>query len=108
MPGSAALPPTPAISPGSPRVRVTVTRVDRPRGRTRVGDWFEINGSRLILPPGQSFCPYALAAVFPVVVMRQGDLPADSWLVRKPYICGPDAEENLVMKVEAVYEEAAG
>jgi len=95
-----------AISPGSARVRVTVTRVDRPRGAAKVGDWFEVDGSRLILPPGQSFCPYALAAVFPIVVMRQGDLPADSWLVRKPYICGPDAEENLVMRVEAVCPDA--
>ncbi|WP_292815415.1 TIGR04076 family protein [Microbacterium sp.] len=98
--------PVAAISPGSDRVRVTVERIDKPRGATRVGDWFEVHGSRLILPPGQGFCPYALAAVFPVVVMRQADLPADSWLVRKPWICGPDAEENLVMRVEAVYESA--
>ena len=83
-------------------MRVTVTRVDRPRGSAKVGDTFEIEGSRLFLPPGQSFCPYALAAVFPIVIMRLGDLPADDWLVRKPYICGPDAAENLVMRVEAV------
>lgn len=95
------------ISPGSARVRVTVERVDKPRSATKVGDWFEVDGSRLFLPDGQSFCPYALAAVLPVVVMRQGDLPADSWLVRKPWICGPDAQENLVMRVEAVYDEPA-
>ena len=35
----------------------------------------------------------------------QSDLPADHWFVRKPYICGPDAEENLVMKVEAIHAE---
>lgn len=100
---------TEAVSPGTGRVRVTVIRVDKPRGAAKVGDWFEVDGSRLLLPPGQSFCPYALVAVFPTVVMRQGDLPADSWLVRKPYICGPDAEENLVMRVDAVpsHEEAA-
>jgi uncharacterized repeat protein (TIGR04076 family) len=95
-----------AVSPGTGRVRVTVTRVDKPRGAARVGDWFEVDGSRLFLPPGQSFCPYALVAVFPAVVMRQGDLPADSWLVRKPFICGPDAEENLVMRVEVVRPDA--
>lgn len=102
MPGVAD---APGISPGSERVRVTVERVDKPRSATRVGDWFEVVGSRLFLPDGKSFCPYAMAAVFPIVVMRQGDLPADSWLVRKPWICGPDAEENLVMRVEAVYDE---
>ena len=97
-----------AISRGSARVRVVVERVDKPRGSARVGDSFEVDGSRLFLPDGQSFCPYAMAAVFPIVVMRQGDLPADSWLVRKPWICGPDAEENLVMRVEAVYDDETG
>lgn len=96
---------TAAVSPGSPVIRVTVVRVDRPRGSAKVGDRLEVHGSRLVLPPGQAFCPYALSAVLPIITMRQQDLPADDWLVRKPYICGPDAEENLVMKVEAVYEE---
>jgi len=98
--------PLPSISPGSDRVRVVVERVDKARGSAKVGDWFEVNGSRLILPDGQSFCPYAMAAVFPIVAMRQLDLPADSWLVRKPWICGPDAEENLIMRVEAIYPDA--
>lgn len=96
----------PAISPGSERVRVTVERVDVPKGAGRVGDSFEVHGSKLILPDGGTFCPYALAAVLPIVVMRQGDLPADSWLVRKPWICGPDAEENLVMRVDAIVDDA--
>ncbi len=90
------------ISPGSPRVRVTVVRIDKPRGPMRVGDWFEVRGSRLVIPEGKAICPYAFAAVSPVIAMRQVDLPLDHWLVRKPYICGADAEENLVMKVEAV------
>lgn len=68
----------------------------------RVGDWFEIRNSRLVIPEGKSICPYAFAAVSTVVVLRQMDLPADNWFVRKPYICGPDSEENLIMKVEAV------
>lgn len=93
------------ISRGSPDIRVTVIRIDKPRGTAKVGDWFEVRGSRMILPPGQAFCPYALSVVLPIVTMRQNDLPADNWLVRKPFICGPDAEENLVMKVEPIYEE---
>lgn len=93
------------ISPGSPVVRVTVIRIDRPRSAMRVGDWFEIHGSRLVIPDGKSICPYAFAAVAPVIALRQADLPADHWFVRKPYICGPDAEENLVMKVEAIPRE---
>lgn len=95
-----------AVSPGSDHVRVTVERVDAPRGVGRVGDTFDVHGSALTLPPGATFCPEALVAVLPIVAMRQLDLPGDSWLVRKPWICGPDAEENLVMRVEAIYDEA--
>ena len=94
-----------AISRGSRVIRVTVIRIDRPRGAMRVGDWFEIHGSRLVIPEGKTICPYAFAAVAPVIALRQSDLPADHWFVRKPYICGPDAEENLVMKVEAIHAE---
>jgi uncharacterized repeat protein (TIGR04076 family) len=96
----------PEIVAGSQRVRVTVVRIDRPRSAMRVGDWFEIEGSRLFIPEGKSICPFALAAVAPVVLMGQIDLPADNWFVRKPYFCGPDAEENLVMKIEPVVAEA--
>ena len=95
------------MSPGSPVVRVTVIRIDRPRSARRVGAWFEVHGSRLVIPDGKSVCPYAFAAVSPVIALRQSDLPADHWFVRKPYICGPDAEENLIMKVEAVPREKA-
>lgn len=95
------------ISPGSRVVRVTVVRIDHPRGAMRVGDWFEVHGSRLVIPEGKSICPYAFAAVAPVITLRQSDLPADHWFVRKPYICGPDAQENLIMKVEAVHAETA-
>lgn len=90
------------ISPGSRVVRVTVVRIDQPRSAMRVGDWFEVHGSRLVIPEGKSICPYAFAAVSTVIALRQSDLPADHWFVRKPYIAGPDAEENLIMKVEAV------
>jgi len=98
---------TASVSRGSERVRVVVEKVDEIRGAGRTGDTFEVDGSRLTLPDGGTFCPYALAAVLPIVTMRQGDLPADSWLVRKPWICGPDARENLVMRVEAIHAEVA-
>ena len=90
------------VSPGSPRVRCTVVRVDRPTSGMHVGDWFEFHGSQLVIPRGTTVSVGALSAVAPVVVLRQMDLPADNWFVRKPYICGPDAQENLIMKVEAL------
>jgi uncharacterized repeat protein (TIGR04076 family) len=40
--------------------------------------------------------------VLPVLGMRQNSLPADDWLVRKPYLCCPDATENVVLRLEAL------
>lgn len=95
------------VSRGSSIIRVTVVRIDHPKSAMRVGDWFEIRGSRLVIPDGKAICPFALAAVSTVIALRQTDLPGDNWLVRKPYICGPDAEENLIMKLEPVPDDEA-
>lgn len=91
--------PEQGIVPGAPRLKVTVERADNPTCDIAVGDYFEINESALTTPNGP-FCPYAIASVVPVLSMLQGDLPADHWLTRKPYICCPDARENVVMRID--------
>lgn len=82
-----------------PRIRVVVERADAPRCSIAVGDSFDVDGSGLSTG-GKPFCPFALAAVVPVLGMAQGELPVDDWLVRKPLICCPDARENVVMRLE--------
>lgn len=71
-----------------------------------VGDYFEVHDTRLYLPDGKTFCPHAFAAVAPVLGLRQVDLPADHWLVRKPWVCCPDATENVVMRLDAISDDA--
>ena len=97
----------PPLVPGSPRVRVVVDRADDPRCAIAVGDSFEVDGSLLRTPGGKPFCPYAMAAVFPVLALRQADLPADHWLIRKPWICCPDPTENVVMRLDRIDEVPA-
>ena len=96
--------PAPRVLPGTPRVRVVVDRADNPRCHIAVGDYFEVDGAELTIPSGKPFCPYAMAAVFPVLGLRQGDLPVDDWLVRKPWICCPDPAENVVMRLDRIEE----
>ena len=97
--------PSVPIVPGTPRVRVVVDRADDPRCSLAVGDCFEVDGSLLRTPGGKGFCPHAMAAVFPVLALRQSDLPADHWLIRKPWICCPDPTENVVMRLERIDDE---
>ncbi|WP_432488803.1 TIGR04076 family protein [Kineococcus sp. SYSU DK018] len=93
--------PTSERLPACSRVRVVVERADAPRCAIAVGDSFDVDGSGLSTG-GRAFCPFALAAVVPVLGMMQGELPADDWLVRKPLICCPDATENVVMRLERI------
>ncbi len=95
-----------AVSPGGSVVRATVVRVDVPRSGLAVGDWFEFRGSRLVLREGMGLPPSLLASVAPLIALRQGDLSADHWLVRKPYLCGPDAEENLVVRLDVIRDRS--
>ena len=88
------------------RVRVTVDRVDQPHCGMKVGDSFDVDGSNLTMPTGSSFCIYAMAAVFPVLAMKMGELDPGDWLERKPYIACPDPTENVVMRLERVVEPA--
>lgn len=96
--------PHPATAPpsGSPGIRVIVDHADRPRCGIKVGDYFEVHDSALTIPDGKKFCPYAMAAVFPVLPLRQIELPANDWLERKPWICCPDPVENVVMRLDRI------
>lgn len=84
-------------------VRVIVDRVDSPTSTTKVGDYFDVIGSTLVLPPGATFDIYAMNAVFPVLALRLGDFGEENdWLSRKPYICSPDPTENIVMRLDRI------
>jgi uncharacterized repeat protein (TIGR04076 family) len=85
-----------------PRVRVVVDRADAPRCGLALGDAFEVSGSSLTIPSGKPFCLYAMNAVFGVLASRLEDLPADSWLERKPWICCPDPTEGVVLRLDRV------
>jgi uncharacterized repeat protein (TIGR04076 family) len=83
----------------APTARLTVVTSENSRCSLNVGDYVEIDGAQLRLPPGGRFCTHALMAALPVLGEFQQDLPDDHWLVRKPYVCCPDAGENVVLQL---------
>jgi uncharacterized repeat protein (TIGR04076 family) len=53
-------------------LRVEVVEGDRPMVcNHRPGDFFEVSGENLTLPPGQSFPIYPLAAILPLLPAKQ-------------------------------------
>ncbi len=55
-----------------------------------VGDWFELRGEQLNLPPGQSFSIYSLSAVLPLLAAKQRPTHPHDWMTSDAEIACPD------------------
>jgi len=56
----------------------------------RIGDYFELQGEQLILPPGQSFSIYSLAAVLPLLPAKQRVTHRNDWMTSDAEVACPD------------------
>lgn len=79
--------------------------VDRIEGRSvcgmQVGDYFELtNSAELRIPEGKHFCIFAIQAVTPLLPAKQRQLPSGDWLEKDSFVCCPDPEERLIMRIE--------
>ncbi|MEZ4417987.1 MAG: TIGR04076 family protein [Gemmatimonadota bacterium] len=54
------------------------------------GDFFELSGENLSLPPGQSFPLYPLAALLPLLPAKQRDTHPHDWMTTDTEIACPD------------------
>jgi uncharacterized repeat protein (TIGR04076 family) len=72
-------------------LRVEVIAGERPMvcGH-RPGDWFEVQGENLLLPPGQPFSIYALAALLPLLPAKQRPTAETDWMTTDAEIACPD------------------
>ena len=79
-------------------------RIEEIRGRCtcdhQVGDCFELKGGKLSLPPGQSFCLYALASTLPLLPTKQRPLHPNDWMSTDARIICPDPLCGVVMLIE--------
>ena len=55
-----------------------------------VGDYFELSGENLTLPPGQSFPLYPLAALLPLLPAKQRETHPHDWMTTDMEIACPD------------------
>ena len=84
------------------RVRATVESMNYSACGLEVGDWFEVGSDGLVLPPGKSFCYFAIGAVLPLVTGRLDRPDPHEWLASRPLVACPDPPENLLMRLELV------
>lgn len=55
-----------------------------------VGDYFELSGENLSLPPGQSFPLYPLAALLPLLPAKQRVTHPNDWMTTDAEVACPD------------------
>jgi uncharacterized repeat protein (TIGR04076 family) len=56
----------------------------------RLGDYFELQGEMLRLPPGQGFSIYSLAALLPLLPAKQRVSDPNDWLSTDAEVACPD------------------
>jgi uncharacterized repeat protein (TIGR04076 family) len=56
----------------------------------RIGDYFELHGEMLKLPPGQGFSIYSLAALLPLLPAKQRVTDPYDWMSTDSEIACPD------------------
>jgi uncharacterized repeat protein (TIGR04076 family) len=56
----------------------------------RVGDYFELHGEMLYLPPGQGISLYSLASVLPLLAAKQRVTHPNDWMTTDAEVACPD------------------
>jgi uncharacterized repeat protein (TIGR04076 family) len=56
----------------------------------RLGDYFELHGEMLKLPPGQGFSIYSLAALLPLLPAKQRISDPNDWMSTDAEVACPD------------------
>ena len=56
----------------------------------KAGDYFELHGEMLILPPGQGFSIYSLAALLPLLPAKQRVSDKNDWMSSDAEVACPD------------------
>lgn len=56
----------------------------------RVGDYFELKGEVLSLPPGQGFSIYSLGAILPLLAAKQRKTARADWMSTDAEVACPD------------------
>ncbi len=56
----------------------------------KIGDYFDLHGEMLILPPGQAFSIYSLAALLPLLPAKQRVTDPNDWMSTDAEVACPD------------------
>lgn len=68
----------------------------------KVGDYFLLSGENFSLPSGQSFPIYCLAALIPIITVKQRFTDANDWISTDHEVACPDVNCGGVFKISRI------
>lgn len=69
----------------------------------KVGDYFEVHAGRIIVPPGQHICMWALQSLMPFFPVKQRDsLEKNDWIPYTKRISCPDPNGMVIYRIERI------
>src|SRR5262245_39735950 len=81
------------------KVEVTAPAGARIFCGAKVGDYFELHGEMLHLPPGQGFSIYSLASVLPLLPAKQRPTHRNDWMTSDAEVACPDPNCSTRLKI---------
>ena len=69
-----------------------------------IGDYFEVSGENLSLPPGQTFPIYPLAALLPLLPAKQRRTDDADWMTTDTEVACPDPNCGALFRITRVGE----
>ncbi|HEY3739655.1 MAG TPA: TIGR04076 family protein [Bryobacteraceae bacterium] len=82
------------------RVEVICPPGERILCGAKPGDYFELHGEMLKLPPGQGFSIYSLAALLPLLPAKQRMTHPNDWMTTDTKIACPDPNCPSRLRIE--------
>ena len=81
------------------KVEVTAPKGGKIYCGAKPGDYFELKGEMLHLPPGQGFSIYSLGAVLPLLAAKQRPVDANDWMASDADVACPDPNCSTRFKI---------
>lgn len=66
-----------------------------------VGDYFEVRGGRIIVPPGKYICMWALQSIMPLLPVKQRQIQEENdWVPYTHRVCCPDPNGQVIYRID--------
>lgn len=68
----------------------------------KVGDYFELSGENLSIPKGQTFTIYALAALLPLLPVKQRETDPNDFMTTDELVACPDPNCGALFRIKRI------